>query len=262
MQITLMEDDGIFNNGIPKNVVLHVTFDDDKQIRVPYSADKSISDLYRDLQKIAPKAIDQSMRLGQELVEAHKEFVLPKPKPEEYKQPAINNRKGVIEKEDIVTLVRLEDRGLGATCLLVVGNQYRVIGIKSTGVTLPGTDCVTSQVQSYDIVDDNAARPERTMVFPHEVVLFRKRTPVQKAVKPKVEEILACPSCKEENALALDKDTFKGTCGHCNAEIKIKRIIRKCTNKKCKGKASLFEIDGGYRGNCPECNAVVEENDE
>lgn len=252
MQIVLCEDDGLFNNGVPKNVILHVTFDDEREIRVPYSADKPISELYKDLRKISntnghlPKI--EAVRHVDGQIKAIQD-----PLPVEV---VINN--GKIEKEDIVTLIKLEDRE-GATCPLQLGNQYRVIGIKAVGITKPGESTVTSIVQTYDIVDDSSPRPERIVVFPHEVQLFRKRTPQNKAPKPAIEEILTCPKCAVENSLALDKDTFKGRCIGCGLDIKIKRIIRKCTNKKCKAKVSLFESDGAFKGQCPECNASVAE---
>ena len=55
MQITLCEDDSLFFDGIPQNVVIVVKFDDGKTRRFPYSAEKSISALYQDLKSIIPQ---------------------------------------------------------------------------------------------------------------------------------------------------------------------------------------------------------------
>lgn len=269
MQITLCEDDGIFFDGVPRNVIILVKFDDGKQKRLPYPADKSISALYEDLNAIAPKVADQPlMTLPDRMEEAVDESFSPKPKrptlpppPAEhtYKQPATVDKSNVIEKEDIVTLIRLDEgRSKDATCDLVVGSDYRVICVISTGVTLPGDNNITKIAQGYDVVNDKSQRPERTRVFPHEVVLKSKRqSPIIKK-ELTVSEILDCPLCATQNDLVLEGNAFKGVCVHCRADINIERIIKKCLTDKCGNDVSCLDVGGLYKGKCNKCLSELE----
>lgn len=263
MQITLCEDDGIFHNGVPTMVVLVVKFDDGKQKRIPYAADRSIATLYEDLASIAPKVVDEmiitngiEIEDSPSVVEVHKDSI------KIYTQKNNDHPKdksNVIEKEDIVTLVRLDEgRNKDASCNLVIGQELRVISVVSTGVTLPGSDEITKIVQGYDVVNDKGDRPERTRVFPNEVALLRKRT---SQIIPKnnvVSEILNCPSCNAPNALGLDGDTYKGICTDCKIDIAITRIIKKCQTDKCGRDVSCFDVGGKYQGKCNQCQATVE----
>lgn len=270
MQILLCEDDGIFFEGVPRNVILLVKFDDGKQIRVPYSAEKSISAMYEDLNRIYPFAtrnyvkedeskpleFEEQIKLIQEIPNKVEE--LTKDIPSRLFQSVKEDKAGVIEKEDIVTLVKLESRGEGASCDLMLGHEYRIISIVQSGVTLPGSDKITQVVHGYDVVNDNGDRPERTRVFPHEVALKRKRIPPPVAVKPKVEEILRCPMCDALNALVLEGSNFEGTCQGCSNPISIGRIIKKCQTDKCHNDVSCFDVGGKYQGTCNKCKALIE----
>lgn len=264
MQITLCEDDGIFFGGIPKNVVIVVKFDDGKTKRLPYPADKSISNLYEDLAAIStsasvgPLASSEMVIMDDEPIKAHEASSRPTNanKGHSSEVPALPfvNKSNIIEKEDIVTLVKLDEgRNKDASCDLVVGGEYRVIKVIAVGVTLPGKDSITQMVQGYDVVSDSSDRPERTRVFPHEVQLLRKRNPPPVKDKGKVEEILKCPTCQEPNACYLDGTAFKGECVSCHNPIEIKRLIQKCATDKCGNDVALFEIEGTYHGTCTKC---------
>lgn len=264
MQITLCEDDGIFFDGVPRNVVIVVKFDDGKQKRLPYPADKTISALYQDLATIAPQVVQHDLQgpIAAEFNEDARIVLGPRKTALEsttkVHAPLIDKSK-IIEKEDIVTLIRLDEgRSKDATCLLVVGQEYRVIEVKSTGVTLPGRDDISRIVQGYDVVDDHADRQERTRVFPHEVELKEKRRSTIVPVIHKIEEILPCPSCNYPNALALEGSDFKGTCAECKEDICISRIIKKCLTERCGKEVSCFDVGGLYRGKCTGCLSNIE----
>ena len=274
MQITLCEDDSLFFDGIPQNVVIVVKFDDGKTRRFPYSAEKSISALYQDLKSIIPQVsqakepslldldahtepLEEIKTASQSQVKSLSEGLQNANKSHTAEPPQDKSR--IIEKEDFVRLIRLDEgRNKEQSCLLVVGNEYRVISIISTGVTLPGRKDITRMVNGYDVVDDLSDSPERTRVFPHEVELSRKRTsPIVKKVSM-IEEILPCPMCSVPNALGLQGTDFKGICTACSAEISIARIIKKCQTDKCNNDVSCFDVGGKYEGKCNKCRSSIE----
>lgn len=272
MQIILCEDDGMFHDGVPTLVVLVVKFDDGKQKRIPYPADRTISALYQDLISIAPQvaqlhtpAVEINDLSHEELLVKISEIpkqveVLSKDMPSRLRQAI--DKSNIIEKEDIVTLIKLDEgRNKDATCLLVVGNEYRVISVAADRVTLPGNDFISTVVRGYDVVDDKADRQERTRVFPNEVSLARKRTAPIIAKVSAIEEILACPSCAAPNALVLEGSEFKGTCEACQQDIVIARIIKKCQTDSCRKTGhdvSCFDVGGKYQGKCNQCQSSIE----
>lgn len=274
MQITLCEDDGIFHGGIPSLVVLQIKFDDGKIKRIPYPADKSIAALYEDLNAIAPK-----------VSEAPQEDVFTFPskdmcdfvtKGEIKNNPDMTrvelrasdipkvqeDRSRIIEKEDFVRIIRIdENRDKEHSFLLTLGQEVRVIKVISTMLTMPGQDNITKIVQGYDVVDDNAGRPERTRLFPHEVELSRKRTTPIIKKESKIEEIRPCPDCQVPNSLVLEGSDFKGVCVACQNDICIARIIRKCQTDKCQKEGvsvSCFDVGGKFQGTCNSCGSSVE----
>lgn len=261
MQITLCEDDGIFFEGVPKNVIIMVKFDDGKQIRLPYPADKSISALYEDLSAIASKVTTSSVSQSMPVLERIQPAVMERvgKVATDILSKSTSDKSNVIEKEDIVTVTQLDPgRDKDATCDLVVGQEYRVISVISTSVTLPGQNELTKIPQGYDVVNDKGARPERTRVFPHEVQLTRKRTSPIIAKELNVSEILKCPICTVENDLVLDGTAFKGVCVSCKTDINIERIIRKCLTEKCGNPVSCLDVGGCYEGKCNKCLAQLE----
>lgn len=265
MQIMLCEDDSMFHNGVPTLVVLLVKFDDGKQKRIPYPADRTIAALYQDLVSIAPQVAQdaqQSTFFSEEDIAVRELKTLI---PEVKLKVAANHinatlvNSSIIEKEDIVTLVRLdENRDKRASCDLVIGQEYRVISVISTGVTMPGQDQITKIAQGYDVVNDKGDRPERTRVFPHEVALLRKRTSPVINKELIMSEILDCPHCTASNALGLNGSAFEGVCDQCREPIHIERIIKKCLSDKCSNDVSCFDVGGKYAGKCNRCCAVLE----
>lgn len=260
MQITLLEDDGILFGGVPKNIVIQVVFDDGTKRRLPYSAKKSISSLYKSLTEISFLSYP-SPYIQEELI-ISKEAIKVQDNPDRASEvPSRLNKdqkNGVIEKEDIVRLIRLESRGEGASCDLIIGHEYRVLNVFQSGITLPGSDKITNIPYGFDIIDDGSARPERTRVFPQEVELVRKRSVFIKKEEGKIEEILPCLECNEPVACVLEGDTFKGVCPNCSIDNSIHRIIRKCGNDKCKNNVSLFDTGINLRGVCNKCQYVME----
>lgn len=229
MQIQLCEDDGLFHDGIPEIVILLVKFDDGKTKRIPYPADKTISALYQDLAAIAPMVqVSSAEALAFETVQDApqvKNVVSGPLKPPSKPIPQAVDKSNIIEKEDIVTLVKLHERDTtysGTVSPLVVGMDYRVIEI--FGPFHPVTQ--KRIVQGYDVLDDSAPTPERMRVYPDEVDLKHKRTSEIVPVIHVTEEILPCPSCQAKNSLVLESDTFKGQCDHCGVEIGIARIVK------------------------------------
>lgn len=266
MQITLCEDDGIFHDGVPTMVVLMVTFDDGKKKRIPYPAEKSISALYQDLNEIAPKvsvAPQENIADGDfvDIYNKNINVIAGKFEPvattiKAMAPKSLIDKSNIIEKEDIVTLVMLDPgREKDETCLLEVGQELRVIKVKYGGTVIDG---VAPQAQQYDVVNDQSGRPERTVVYPHEVRLKRKRMPPVAVLEHKFEEMLPCPSCSAVNALMLEGDEFKGVCSECQCDIIISRIIAKCKTPKCNGKVSCFDVGGSYEGQCNQCKAKIE----
>jgi hypothetical protein len=281
MQITLCEDDAVLNNGKPLLVVVVVQFDNGIKKRIPYPAANTISDLYMSLNKIAPNVKETIVVTGglvghpQEHImtlespqENFMSELLPieqEAKPEEVKASVPVDKSTTIEKEDIVKIIKLNPRGDGDTSIeLAVGMECRVLKVHKSGVVLPGTDDITDLIRGYDVVNDKAARPERTFVLPDEVQLSRKRKPAPKVSKAKIEEILKCPHCGTMNACALEDGKFKGTCEGCKGDYAIERIIVKCKTKDCKNDAkettdiALFKYDGLYQGTCNVCKTKVE----
>lgn len=260
MQITLMEDDGIFFEGVPRNVILLVKFNDGRSIRIPYPADKPISALYQDLNSISDK-LPQDMPVA--VIEEDTSFLKSKLSvvaPLVVKEMATEilkeDRSNIIENEDIVTVVKLEDRE-GATMELQVGQECRVLKVISTGVTLPGNDFITKIPQGYDVINDQAGRPERIRLFPHEVQLKRKRVPPPPMGKKEIEEILHCPFCDAPNALILKGSSFEGICAGCQNDIVIERIIKQCKADKCGNDVACYDVGGNYSGTCNKCKAVL-----
>lgn len=170
-----------------------------------------------------------------------------------------NDKMNVIEREDIVTLVKILPRDQGASVEnLIAGHEYRVMQIYSTGITLPGEGKITRIVNAYDIVDDINGRPERIRVHPTEVALLRKRKPPVAKGASKIEEILACPHCQALNACYLDGNKFKGSCEGCKGDYVIERIIEKCPTDKCLNDVALFLYGDLYKGKCNRCGSIVE----
>lgn len=274
MQIQLCEDDSLFHGGVPQLVVLVVKFDDGKTKRIPYEACKTIAALYQDLYAIAPQVANalQSDLHVQSIEEVPKIAIA-------FSSPTVVNKKAItasvdksniIEKEDIVTMVKLHARDTtynGTMSPLMVGMDYRVI--KVIGPTIPTHDGkgVRKIIEGFEVIDDHAPTPERMIVYPDEVVLKSKRLSEIVEVIHKIEEILPCPHCSTKNSLALEGSDFKGVCHGlgketgCGVEISIARIITKCLTPSCKKEnieVSCFDVGGKYEGTCGKCSSRLE----
>lgn len=269
MQIQLCEDDGDFHGGTPQLVVLVVKFDDGKTKRIPYPAEKSIAALYQDLRAIAPQVEDQRVDLmsyaeakGIATAKTVADNIALSITPPVFNKPPLVkvDKSNEIEKEDIVTLIKLNPRDLqfsGMNSPLLIGMDYRVIEIFGPRISINGI--LKQMPNSYDVIDDHAATPERMRVFPDEIVLKSKRVLQGIEKVSAIEEILPCPACQKNNSLRLEGTDFKGSCDECGVDISIGRITTTCKNTSCKdNKVSCFDVGGRYEGNCNKCRSSIE----
>ena len=243
MNITLGEDDALLFGGVPRTVVVTVSLDDGDKLRFPYSANKSINSLYKAINNVLPtgKHISVVVPVSHELEPTPTEQIIPEKK------------SNSIEREDIVTCVKLEDRGEGASVDFHVGGEYRVLSVHAKTLSL-GNGKKQHIIDGYDIIDDNAPVPMRFFVMAHEVVLARKGNVVRHKSKKEFEEILKCPKCEEQVSCVLRENKF---CGHCDkcGDFSISRIIHLC---KCGAENSLFLYNGKFQGTCSKCKIPIE----
>lgn len=286
MQIQLCEDDGLFHEGgIPTMVIILVKFDDGKTKRIPYPADKPISALYQDLRAIEPQIKESSelkaIKSLESFIPIEEQMSTDRPgihqedasnaTPSVIKQPSTavkQDRSHVIEKEDIITLIKLNPRDTvyhGTLSPLIIGMDYRVIAVLGPKIPTPDGKGIRQVIQGFEVLDDHAATPERMIVTPDEVQLKSKRLSKIIEKTTAVEEILPCPNCQVHNSLILKGTDFVGTCQACNAEITIARIIKKCGTPKCTNQVtnqpsevSCFDVGGKYEGQCGECRTKIE----
>lgn len=214
MQIFLGEDDGFLFAGVPRNIVVTVITDDGKKTKFPYDAKKSMARLYKDVRDF----------IHESNYSEHKEEI---PKPYiPARDPSLDKHLVVsdgnkIEREDIVSCIHLEKRE--SSCDLKVGGQYRVL--KAFRKDLPDANGKMHTIyDGYDVIDDSSASPIRTFVFPHEVVLLRKRSPAPQKTS-NFEQIVSCAECGEPSALVLDKekDKYIGECFKCHKPMEAER---------------------------------------
>ena len=221
MRIELCEDNGFLNNGKPTLVVLVITNDEGKQIRMPYEANKTIQDLYQDVGKIDSDSV-LGMRavfgpLGEERLSLPPEF---KPALADKLAENIENEDRIIidhatriEREDIVKCTNQKiDMDGNVNEEIEVGKEYRVIDIiKSRGI-----------VAFYEVLDDALDNKIRIPILPSEVELVSKH----KIKPPKAqmfETTEKCSACGEISALILKGNTYEGSCQGCGVEMKKER---------------------------------------
>lgn len=275
MQIQLCEDDGLFHEGgVPTMVVIMVKFDDGKTKRFPYPADKPISALYMDLNAVAPRVEDQKIeisplqeaKMGIMIKTVEDNFIAAVVKDQEQRRlvPAAIDKSNIIEKEDIVTLIKLNPRDTvysGTMSPLMVGMDYRVITVIGPKIPTADGKGIRQVIQGFEVIDDTAPTPERMVVTPDEVQLKSKR--LSKIIEKvnTVEEIIPCPNCQVNNSLTLKGTDFVGTCEACSTDISIARIIRqcaKCSTPKLTKDVSCFDVGGKYEGQCGDCKSKIE----
>jgi hypothetical protein len=264
MQISIQEDNGIFFGGTPTLVVLVVKFDDGKVKRIPYEADKTIASMFQDLNAIAPQVAESpQVNIEEEkpLTPLAKQFHEVREKlVQDMDKRVKEDKSNTIEKEDIVTLIKLNPREFqsGTVSPLIVGMDYRVLKVIGPTIPTPDGKGIKKIIQGFEVIDDSAPTPERMVVTPDEVQLKSKRLSQVIKKTQVVEEMLPCPYCRTLNALTLVGTDFKGTCEACGKDIDIGRVIKKCPSVGCGQEVSCFDVGGKYEGLCGKCKAKIE----
>ena len=265
MNITLCEDDSLFHGGTPQLVVLVVKFDNGNTKRIPYEACKTIASLYQDLYAIAPQVAEEKQVNIEdikpvEVPKVMKDFVEEKSKATIQAHKEIIDKSFTIEKEDIVTLIKLNPREFqsGTVSPLIVGMDYRVLKVIGPTIPTPDGKGIKKIIQGFEVIDDSAPTPERMIVTPDEVQLKSKRLSQIIKKTQSVEEMLPCPDCRTQNALTLVGTDFKGICEACGKDIDIGRVIKKCPSVGCGQEVSCFDVGGKYEGLCGKCKAKIE----
>jgi hypothetical protein len=188
-------------------------------------------------------------------------------------EDAISTNETDIQREDKVKLIAivagLKDASgneLSPRQGLVTGAVYRVVKVNQTIITVPGANGESELkkfINSLEVIDDTAPRPERITVLANEVQLYQKRgkQPFSFGV---ISEILRCPACGHDNAFILDGDSFKGTCDNCKQIVSVSRLIEFCSNEKCldsnknRSKVALYLYGNKYAGVCGVCKTQTE----
>src|SRR3989344_1894925 len=245
MQISIMEDNGLMcPDGRPTLVVLMVTTDEGKQMRVPYMADRTLQQVYEDVGKIAPEKIQiipqeslSSVRKSRYPCtnEWHNGITHSGPRPNGCPicggiwietSVALSQAIAVIQPEDIIECVNIpkdvEDDPDGE---IKFGKQYRVVAINGT----------LHNVNHYEVIDDSSDFKIRINMLPHYCKLIKKFTP-QLTTKKIRELSINCESCDAVNLLMSESNIFKGRCRKCGVWIettsereieKMKKITQK-----------------------------------
>ena len=200
MNISFVGDDSIMFDGVPKNVIVQVTFGNEKTT-FPYPAKKTIAALFADVNKIDGKPIKlNSISTAM--------FATSKPL-----NNVLFNETNEICREDVVRCVKVNERdvGIDADKIPVVGNEYRIIQIhRKNGVA-----------HYYEVINDKSELPIRMAMFTDEIELLRKHIPQEK--KTVLSEIVKCP-CGEEVAIDLIGDTYSGACPNCGCALSKERV--------------------------------------
>lgn len=224
MKIELGENDSLlFEDGIPRSIVVTVITDGGKKHVFPYPSEKSMSALYADVKRLTGLTGEQVKISSALSLETLPSVPTETPAP----APPISSNPNEIEAEDIVRCVNVFSRydgpGQPPTVELQTGAEYRVLKVHRMMVDVPGQGQIR-QATGYDIINDNAPVPKRVTVFPNEVVLVRKRAPAAPKVL-KFEMMAACGYCGTDNALAIDeiRNIYVGSCSKCGKLIEAER---------------------------------------
>ena len=139
---------------------------------------------------------------------------------ESIKTPTVEAKieSGDIEREDLVTCVKVLPRAEGVNVDIVEGGTYRVLSIQRQSAG------ETTVVKYYEVIDDSAPVQRRIVVFPQEVMLAKKHGFIPKPIH-RFEEIYPCGYCGEQNALVLDaeKNKYVGECKACHKPLEMER---------------------------------------
>ena len=214
MKIELCEDNGFLNDGKPTLVVLVVTNDEGKQVRIPYEATRTIQELYEDVAKIEYGAIivPERNELTTVVIKPNDLPFIVDPPLRMNEEPKINRLKE-IEREDIVKCVKREldiDGNMNED--LELGHEYRVISI----IKAQGILCY------YEMLNDVKDDKIRIQCLPSEIELVRKHF-----IKPPRKQVFEithkCSVCKEIVALEANGDIYEGICPKCETVIEVTR---------------------------------------
>jgi hypothetical protein len=194
MRIEFIGSDEALFDGVPKNVIVQVTFGNEK-LTFPYSAKKTIAALFEAVNKIEGKPIKFDASIISAVVKTA--------------QPINSNE---IEREDIVRCVKVNERDVGIDVdkIPVIGKEYRILKIHRKN----------GAAHYYEVLDDKSETPILVPMFPDEVELLRKHTPQEK--KSVLSQIVKC-TCGEDVAIELNGEVYMGICTKCGCALSKER---------------------------------------
>lgn len=209
MKIELCEDNGVLNGGNVTLVVLQVTQDNGKIVRIPYEANKTIQDLYSDIARMPLDILPSVKPIPAGPIPRKKDPSSIVSEILGQDQPVDPN---AIEREDLVKCVQVIKRefGIDLNTTPQMGRIYRVIDIMK----------VDGNVLGYDVLDDQANNKIRIPAFANEVVLHQKH--VKQAPRLTVFSVTkTCHNCQELNALNLNDEgtMYTGKCSKCQVVL-------------------------------------------
>lgn len=178
--IELGEGDGLlYPDGLPRLVIVT-----SGATRIPYPADRTISQLYADIARLGtPMVVSSSIQT----TEASVSFTSTSSNPD------------LIEKGDTVTFTGSPIDGEDLT----TGTDCHILDlIKQNGVLV-----------GYEIINDAAATPRRISVLASDVILVRKYVPPTK-VEGLKEQVFTC-ACGEQGVAVKGDGVYTGVCSHC-----------------------------------------------
>lgn len=185
MIIQLGEHDGMmYEDGVPRLIVVNVTTDDGRKFSFPHAADAQIRDLYEKVNRV-PKTAHTPVQ------------PIPQPPVRVEVSAAPANSGSSIERNDIVRYTG-EDSDDGD---IKKNDEVRVIDIQKRN----------DKVVAYAVVNDNHPTPIRITLLPQDVVLVRKgkKPPVKRSV---LNYSSTCDACGEEVILEAVGESLQGQC--------------------------------------------------
>jgi hypothetical protein len=201
IKIELTDGDGdIHDDGLPRLIVVNVTYSGGKVKRFPWQADKSITELFGALGnvKVSRENIEES--ITKEDIEAVRKVVL----------ADAGIRSTEIERGDIVKCVKINGQNLGpaagGTIFLRKGALYEVQEVLQVG---------------YEVVEVNGAEMRRILADFDEVELVEKGKLSRAAKDLTLTAVRKCPACGEDTAIPKGDNGYMGACSGCQAMLRI-----------------------------------------
>lgn len=202
MKIELTDSNGCIQpDGIPTLVILLI----DGMRRIPYPADRTIQQLYYDVQK-----------LNKDATGPHGQGSVGEVAPQQLPPPLQDLN--TIQREDIVKCVKMRPRDPGSNQDLKVGDEYRVVEIISKNKIVEG----------YELIDDNSDFRMRITVTPDEIELVRKAPP--KKPREMNFQITKNCECGEINVLELNGNQYECNCVKCGKHLIENRPSKEVSN--------------------------------